>query len=457
MIRPFWFRALKISLGIVVLLTAFSTFSRAAERSRFDPDENLYMWRGRFFGHVALHHDLSGPEWADSYWTHTQPMFTNYLVGGWLWLRGYDPYQMPSPWDWGKGKQEENRRLGRVPSRELLLEARAPMVALATGSAVLLYLIGWSIGSPIAGAAAALFMVHSPLVQLFLVRALSEPPLMFWILSTLLASLWAARRARNGVLTGRQVLVVALALGLGLATKLTAGLSLAVLVIWASVVMLTGWLASEGRAAERLGLVWRVGRGWGSAMLIAAGLFVLSNPHLYPDPILHTGHLIQNRRDEMREQQRQLPGDALHEPAARVGYVLSGSFVEHTANGSRRRPIEAALAVLGLAALVVRTWQGWRATGRPPAEGLLLLTALVYFGGISAALLLAWEHYLIPTVVLGALLSGLGVGAIGQGLWTLVRLIEAKLHRRLPLQTPFPAPLTQTEPSEGTAPIYGSR
>src|SRR5215208_5018090 len=101
-----WLLGVKLALGLGVLVVSFFVFSGAAARGRFDPDENLYMWRGRYFGHIFLHHDINGPEWGDSYWTHTQPMFTNYLVGGWLWLRGYDPYRMPAPWDWGKGKGE---------------------------------------------------------------------------------------------------------------------------------------------------------------------------------------------------------------------------------------------------------------------------------------------------------------------------------------------------------------
>jgi 4-amino-4-deoxy-L-arabinose transferase-like glycosyltransferase len=390
----------------------------AARRSSFDGDENLYMYRGRYFAHLFLNRDLANPEWGDNYWTHTQPMLTNYLVGGWLWVRGYDLFQMPPPSRWGAGGRQ-NRAEGRVPGPELLLEARQPSVGITAAAALLLFALGCVLGSPPAGLAAGALLVASPLAQRFMVRALSEAPLAFFILLTLLLGLLGARRGRDGGLPARWALAVGVALGLALATKLTAALSFAALLGWALLVALAAGLRQSGSARARLARAWAAGCGWALALALALGVFVASNPHLYINPLEHTLHLVRQRADEMREQQRILPEDALYRPLERARFVFGGSLVEQTASGARRLPLEAGLAALGAAALLIRTWRGWRRTGFVPAEGLLLLTAAAYFGGVTAGLLLAWPHYLVPTLVLGIVLSCVGLATFLDGLATL--------------------------------------
>jgi hypothetical protein len=410
-----WRLAAGLVLGAGLVLVALSVLGAAARRSGFDGDENLYMYRGRYFGHLFLERDPWHPEWEDNYWTHTQPMLTNYLVGGWLWLRGYDLYQMPPPYRWGAGSRV-NRLEGRVPEPELLLAARQPAVLLTAGTALGLLLLGWALGQPLGGLVAGALLVASPLAQRFLVRALSEAPLAFFIVLTLLLAVVGARRGRGGALTLGWALAVGIALGLGLATKLTAVLSLLALACWLVAVALAAALGGAGPARRRLARAWLAGRGWGLALLVALGLFVASNPHLYSNPVRHTAHLVQQRANEMRQQQRSLPEDALHRPLERLRYVLVGSLVEQTVSGARRAPLEAGLAAVGALGLLIAGWRDGRQRREPPVEALVLLTVGAYFGGVTAGLLLAWPHYLVPTLTLGALLSGLGLAYLLAGL-----------------------------------------
>jgi hypothetical protein len=127
---------------------------------------------------------------------------------------------------------------------------------------------------------------------------------------------------------------------------------------------------------------------------------------------MHTGHLIQQRRSEMAVQQRGRPWHAVHEPSQRLAFVFGGSFFRETWSGSQGLPIEALLAPIGFANLAATTWRGVRQTRQLPPEGLLLLTMLVYFLGISAGLLLAWSKYILASFLLGTLLSGVGLVAL---------------------------------------------
>jgi 4-amino-4-deoxy-L-arabinose transferase-like glycosyltransferase len=412
-------------LAIALFLVAQSVFVRASGRVPFDGDEGRYIANGRYFGYLFLERDIGRPEWGDNYWTHTQPMLPRYIVGGWLWARGYALDELPEPYLWQKSLKE-NARQGRVPDEALLAEARAPMVLLTAASVVVLYALGSVLGGPIAGLVAAGLFIASPLAQEDLVRARSESPLNFFLLLALLVGVMGARRGRLGELRSGWAVGLGIILGLGLATKLTALLSLVALGAWVGVVALTARTPGASASASRDPLrAARTVKGWALALVVALGVAVLSNPHLYDNPVTHTIHLLEQRAEEMAEQQRDVEHRALDDWQEQGRYVFRYTFVNY-AYRPARIPLEAILAAVGFVALIVRTWLGWRGTGRVPIEGLVLLTVLAYFLGISAGINMAWQRYLAPTVLLRTLLAGVGVAAVVGLLIALVGAVHTR-------------------------------
>jgi len=120
-------------------------------------------------------------------------------------------------------------------------------------------------------------------------------------------------------------------------------------------------------------------------------------------------------------QQRAFPDEALTDPISRTRYVLWGALIGRTISGRLGWPIEPALVVVGVAALAWRTWLGWRRTGQPPPEGLVLLAAIAFFAGPSTSIHLAWPRYVLPSLLVGSLLSGLGLAALIQLVSTAIR------------------------------------
>ena len=141
---------------------------------------------------------------------------------------------------------------------------------------------------------------------------------------------------------------------------------------------------------------------------MAVSVFVLSNPHLYPNPVLHTRHLLEFRVQEALDQQVRYPALAMTNLPDRAAFVIGQSLVGMTATGAYGLPLEPVLFGIGAVVLLWQTWRGWRRTGSLPAEGLVILTIVAYFVGVTAGLLMAWERYLVPTLLLGTLLSGVG-------------------------------------------------
>jgi hypothetical protein len=393
---------------LLVLLVAFLVFRDTAPRVPVWGDEGRYIYNTRFFDYLFLERDITRSEWGDNYWTHNHPKLTMYLLGAWLRARGYSQEHSPLPYDWAKGP-DTNRAEGRVPNRPLLLAARAPMVALAAATMAVLYLVGRFLAGRIAGLAAAALALASPLTRPMLVTVQSDVPLLLFILLTLLLALVGVRRGRRGELRTGWALAVGLALGLALSSKLTAAFSPLAVGAWGLLVTVLAARREAGPPSARLRTAWQVGRGWALALAVGLILFVLSDPHLYSNPITHTLHMLQHRREEMDIQQQYLARTALHSPSERVAYVFRGSLYRWTWSGFHGFPLETGLAAIGFAGLVAATWRHQRRTGQLPAEGLLLLTTLVYFFGISAGLLLGWSKYVLPSLLLGTLLSGAGL------------------------------------------------
>jgi hypothetical protein len=408
--RPGWRLMAEAVLVLSLLMAGLFLFDRAAREVEFFGDEGRYIHRARFFYYLFVQHDFTRPEWSDrdGNLTHTAMMLPHYLIGASLWATGHQVQDLPRMYSW-KASPELNRRWGRVPDEQMLMQARLPMVMLAAGSVVVLYFLGRALDGVVAGVIAALIVASSPLAREYLVRAGSDAPLAFLVLLGLLFGAIGIRK--GGGLPIGWALAVGVTLGLAVGSKLTALLSWAAVVGWAMLATTATW-RWPGVYRSRVSALWPAAGGWFIALIVASGVFVLSNPHLYPDPLLHARHLIESRAADMQEMYAYFKADAVRNPLDRPRHVVVGSLVQATLFGLRGFPLEAALAILGAAVLIHRTLREWSENGVISADGFVLLTVLCYFTGVSAGLLLAFERYFVPPLLLGALLSGLGLSAI---------------------------------------------
>jgi 4-amino-4-deoxy-L-arabinose transferase-like glycosyltransferase len=414
---------IEILLALGVLLIGGWSQVEASRTSSFSWDESRYISRARFFHYAFVEQDFSRASWADSESTHTQPMLTNFLVGGWLAVRGYDVRRLSvaPPYDHAKSPAENSQRAELVDAA-LLAAAREPMIPLGAALMAVLYILGRHLGGRLAGLVAVGLALGSPLLRDYLPQARSECVLALWIvLGLLLAYLSARQVPRAARPSSKWFGEVGLVLGLALSTKLASALSLAAILAWGLLVAAqAGWRTYRSGLRALIASVWRASRGWLLAVAVAMSVFVLSNPHLYPNPILHTRHLLEFRVQEAFDQQVRYPAFAMTDLVERAAFVVGQSMVGMTATGARGVPLEAGLFSIGAVVLARQTWRGWQQTGSPPAEGLVLLTILAYFVGVTAGLLMAWERYLVPTLLLGTLLSGVGASwvlRLLQGVW----------------------------------------
>jgi hypothetical protein len=457
-------QVLEVALALAVLVGAGSVFFNV--KAKLDSDEVEWIGTTRFFQLYAVEHDVSPQSWPDEYWTRTQPMVVRYVIGGWLWQRGYDLKALDPTYDYTRNATI-NRRAGLTPSDALLADARAPARALAAISVLLLYLLvrvlGGPVGGIVGGLAAATLAVGSPYLQEHLGRAKAESTLMALLLAALLVGVLGLQRSAGeralvageaasdlsggwpriswGILTG-------VLLGLAFGAKLTAILAVAAVALWGAGAclvagsprrLLARWSGPWPRwAGGRSGLDAKIGYprpwAWPAAALLMTGLvFLLSNPFLWPDPLGRTWLLFENRRKEMSDQQTNLPGRAVFTLDRRIELVWDRSLVNDAFGPSRLgQPVEAVLFVVGAGWLAVRAW-----TRRPTSLTLVFLWSASIWVGVTLGLGFLLQHYFVPTAMTTDLLAGL---AVAWGAQALCRALVWLARRYRPSRHAAPPP-----------------
>jgi hypothetical protein len=414
--RARWWLLREVILVAAVLAAAILTFS--ASRAKADGDEAEWIGTARYFSVLFVDHDLSSETWAEKYWTRTQPMVARYVIGAWLWIRGYDLSSLNPAYIHDRS-WEANQRIGRAPSNAVLDEARIPMRALAALAATGVYLTVRLLAGPVGGLVAAGLFLGSPYLSEHLIRAKGDTTLILFLVLALLCSVIALRRRPERAPSFGWGVMAGMFLGLAMGTKLTAFLGVLAIVLWAAIALAFLPPSANGRRdAARPEIV----RWTGIVLGIAATAFLVSNPFLYPDPLGRTLVLFENRQAEMDVQVATEPWRAYHALSDRVTRVLERSLLHESWGSSYIGvPIEAALVIVGLGWL---TWCGVRRPSGPQA--LLLAWALCLFAGVSWGLRYLLQHYFLPTTVVALVVAGVGAGAI---VTLITRSMRATAHR----------------------------
>jgi hypothetical protein len=388
-------------VSLALFAWAFAVFDAARSVVGFHPDESAKIATSRYFGYLFLEGDLDHEAWAGGYFSLTTPPGFRYVLGAGLWLQGHDLGTLNQPYHFSE-TVEQNRREGRVPTEAVLMDARRVAVLFGAGTVALLYVVGVQLGAPPAGAVAALLAGASPYLREHFARALAESTFSFFLLAALALCLATFRRPAARFGPGTDILAGS-ALGLAVASKLTAILSLPAL-------MLACAGAALGAHARGERDAWWWPLKWGCvAGLTCWGLFVALYPFLWPDPPARTLALLRFRDAEMRHQQNALPQSAVRDPGDRLELVLGHALVNRTwAQSTLGVPLDVPLAALGLATLGAAACRDWRAARHLGPAALLLLWLLSYVAGTAWGYGLDWARYTVPLFLLAALLSGLG-------------------------------------------------
>ncbi|MFN8636242.1 MAG: glycosyltransferase family 39 protein [Chloroflexota bacterium] len=401
-------------LALVAALAgaSFVVLRGAALRQPFSVDESRWIATSRYFWITFVDGDLFGPEWAPNYVVLTHPPVARYVIGLGLWLQGWHPDDLNGRYDADRSRRY-NVQAGNIPSRSLLDAARRVMFAFALGAVLLLYVVGRSLGGPVAGATAVLLALACPLLTALWTRALAESILVFFtLLGFVLATRVVAAR-QKGADRERWSVGLGLAVGLATATKLSGALLAAGLAVYA--LARTGLESWQARRLRGPG-------PWIDAGLAAILTFVLVNPLLYPNPLVRTTLLFEHRLDEMEQQAQGTPRLAIPpDLRVRAARMAQRTFYEYGAvRALTGLPLDGLLAALGVVIAGTGSWRAARKKAAPGPEAMLLCWAAVTFVVSTAALGFDSSHYVMLPETVAILLEAVAVSWLAGSGWRAV-------------------------------------
>ena len=396
-------RRVRISEAVLVLLLLSASalaLRRPLVEQEFSVDESYRLTASRYFWTTFIDRDLFGPAWQPNYLILTHPPGAQYLIGFGLWLQGWTPDQLNSPYD-SRRSRAFNEAAGNVPPPALLAAARRVEFVVALGALLMLYLIGRTLLNRLAGVLAVVLALGNPLLSTHWTRALAEAPLAFWSLLALFLALRSVARLATDKVSIRSCMAAGAALGLAIATKLS------------------GVLGCLGLAyffvLQQSLVVWRSDpllklRHWLVLGLAVACTFVAVNPLLYPNPVGNTALLFDFRSIEMQEQRRIWPDDAVPDSLpVRLELVAKSVFRDYGTVSGASPPLELLLFAGGLGVALLTVVRHLKA-GQPFGPSALFLcwvlatyvASVVYLGFDS-------PHYYIPLVQLNVVLEAVAL------------------------------------------------
>jgi hypothetical protein len=389
---------------------ALGLFNAARAGVELQGDESSSISMSSYFRTLFLERNTRPGAWSPGYYTLTQPPGFRHVLGAGLWLQGHDLATLNEPFDWRYPNDLEwQRQHGRLPTDEILRDARTVAILFGAGAVALLYVVAVQLDLPIGGIAAALTVSANPYIQLHFGRAKAESTFAFFLLLSVVLVLRSFGRPAGGPRLWDAV-PAGLALGLALSTKLTGILSIPALGLACLLAILSRRPGSRLRGLSVRPL------GWGCvAVAVCCALFVALNPFLWRDPLGRTYALFEFRRVEMIGQQQSYPDDAVYDLDDRVTRVLRRALVDDTwATTALGVPLDVPLAAIGLITLGIMAASDWRRTRHVGPASVFVLWLHAYLFGTIWGYSLDWERYVLPVYLFAALTSGIGLSVLLQ-------------------------------------------
>jgi hypothetical protein len=403
---------------ILLLLTLSVYYFWGLSKVPFHPDESTQLYMSADFEQIityplAMAWEENEPVSSVSRYRLLDAPLTRYLLGF-----GRNLFSLPplaSDWDWS-ASWEENQRNGALPNDRMLLLGRLIIASLFPLGLVLLYRIGIAMDGRWLGIFTVLLFSSNALILLHTRRAMAEGTLVFGVILTLYALIFADKRP----------LLVGLAVAIAFNAKQSAVALLPIgllAVCWIPEKNMRNFPLLAGNSAKYLA---------GFALLTA-----LLNPFLWRQPVSAAQEALQLRQDlferQVADYERLAPGQVLESPAERSAVLLAqlfftppsfsevGNYREFTKPAEAqyllspsqqlwRNPISGVilfgLAILGMVVAVRVSFHAGSAKRRLLL--LYLFAFLVLAIGIISMIPLPWQRYSIPLIPIITIFISLG-------------------------------------------------
>lgn len=332
--------------AICVVAVIFLAYYFNLDNVSFHKDESHWIATSYYFealwtDDLEILGDAAQNVWEPQYWTLTQPPVGRYLIALGRLAGGYGEKDLNTPWNFRKDVAE-NEALGNMPSSDLLMWSRLPMIILASFSGLMLFSYLKEASGRLAAYIFLSIYISLDYFKIMLSRAMGESALLFFTLLGILAGLkmlasWTALQdadEQDGIEKRRKILkwaaLVGVFTGLAGASKLN-GLVLLFAFAWLVFVLYFRTMPANIVGKQVL-LISTVSLGF----LATFAVFVFVNPYLYPNPIERITLMLLDRVAEMSIQVSQYPAAVIPDVASRLTIIPQRLFRDYSLFKFRR-------------------------------------------------------------------------------------------------------------------------
>lgn len=379
-----------------------------------------YYFESFLFGPSAKH------PWITDYWLMTMPLVPRYIIGLSRWLAGYGLDRLnTTSWDW-KLTTEANILTSAMPSPGLLWWSRFPMALLAIGSMLIIYAWLHKSFGRFSAYLWVIFCTVNAYLLLTLRRALSESPLVFFAVITMIMMVltcYVFDLYRIGKACKWHIF------GCGVALGVCAGLSTAAKLNGVATIFAIGLMIIYYLRGLNVPIHLKILCSISAIALIsfvALAVFVALHPHTWQSPVQITWAMFVQRANEMSGQVRDTVTYNLSRLNRKIEIVPMRVLNDYASlKISDNKPIN--IAINGIVAMCSLIFLQKKLRAEPQANitshSIVVIFAMGFVMGVPALFTpLDWDRYYIMPIFFLTILSTIGLGQlflqIGNRIWS---------------------------------------
>ncbi len=390
------------------------------DQIKFHGDESTWITTSLYFDELTKG-NINSPIWDPGYWTLTQPPVTRYIIGISRKLKDMGPEKVNKPWDWTKDK-ETNIQLGAMPSPKLLKIARTPMTIMAIFSILLVFYCTRKYMGILVSYTLFILIISNNYFTLHLSRAMSESPLLFFIILVIFllyitVRLWISydqpifKNKKNLITLILSFSLIGIMIGTAGGIKLNGFALLGVsILLYVLLLFFSNYLNNISIKIKILLLSCI----FGILSFTSLSTFIASNPFLYKNTVDRSVALFKWRIHEMRSQTRKshsanLTRLSFTNRVLRVGNNIFNKYSSISFKGASL--LNFSLFLTGFIIVVKKSMEFLKGNKSNLCYLILLLT-LIIVAGPSLLTPLDWGRYFYLPVFFSTILISIGIAEI---------------------------------------------
>jgi hypothetical protein len=404
---------------LIFLLTSYLYLSNIDEITHHG-DESTWITTSVYFD-ALIKGNINSPIWDPHFLTLTTPPVTRYIIGISRKLNDIGPEKVNKRWDFSKDKKT-NIKLGSMPTPELLRTARIPMVIMSILSMFLLFYITRKYMGILVSYTLFILLVSNNYLEMQLLRAMSESPILhFIILVNLLlyitARLWISydkpifKNKKKLITLILSFLLIGIMIGTAGGIKLNGFALLGVSILLYLLLLFFSNHLNNISIKARILLLSCI---FGILSFTSFSTFIAMNPFLYKNSINRSVALFKWRIHEMGNQTRNSHSANLTRLSFtnRVLTVSNNILNKYSSISFKGASLLNFVLFLTGFIIVVRKSMEFLKGNKSNLSYLVLLLSCIIVAGPSLLTPLNWDRYFYLPVIFSTILISIGIAEI---------------------------------------------